>query len=278
MSTPGAARPQLDAMHARQHELAQAAQEALQTLAGVAVDGHVTPTRHGGAPIAVAIGDVAASMGISVVVPRGIESLPTAQGLREIERASGFRTRKIVLSGQWWRKDCGSLVAFRSSDAQPVALIRCRRMYEAVDPVTGNVSPVDASTSTSLQMFAYSIYRPLPARIERPFDLLRFSVGGRGRDLIVLAATALATIALAMFTPIATAALIDSAIPNADRSLLMQIAFGLVSAALGAAVLDLTGVFATVRLTAGGSADAQAAVWDRLLKLRPSLLRRYSVG
>ena len=81
-----------------------------------------------------------------------------------------------------------------------------------------------------------------------------------------------------MITPQATAILIDQAIPDADKSLLFQIALGLIATTLGASLFQLTQAVAILRLESFADTSTQAAVWDRLLKLKASFFRQYSIG
>ena len=121
-------------------------------------------------------------------------------------------------------------------------------------------------------------YRPFPEKIHRAIDLVRFSTRAMGQEFKVLLATDLAGALLGMFVPIATGVLINTAIPDASRSLLFQMGLGLIVAALGKALFDLLEAVVTTRISTAMNSVTQAAVWDRLLKLRPSFLRQYSTG
>ena len=81
-----------------------------------------------------------------------------------------------------------------------------------------------------------------------------------------------------MFTPQITGILIDYAIPDANRNLLIQMGLGLLAASFGVMIFQLAQSFAILRLQTQVSYDTQAAVWDRLLKLKPAFFRQYSTG
>jgi NHLM bacteriocin system ABC transporter ATP-binding protein len=81
-----------------------------------------------------------------------------------------------------------------------------------------------------------------------------------------------------MLTPQATAILIDNAIPDSDRGLLLQVGLGLLVAALGVGLFQLAQGFAILRIETTGDASTQAAVWDRLLNLPVSFFRQYTTG
>jgi ATP-binding cassette subfamily C protein len=121
-------------------------------------------------------------------------------------------------------------------------------------------------------------YRSLPDRDLKPSDLLQFALKGRTRNLFLILLTGIAATLLGMLTPQVTAILIDNAIPDADRGLLVQIGLGLLAASFGTAIFQLAQGFATLKLETVSDSDTQAAVWDRLLNLRVSFFRQYSTG
>jgi ATP-binding cassette subfamily C protein len=81
-----------------------------------------------------------------------------------------------------------------------------------------------------------------------------------------------------MFTPQITGILIDYAIPDANHKLLIQMGLGLLAASFGVMIFQLAQSFVILRLQTQVSFDTQAAVWDRLLKLKPAFFRQYSTG
>jgi NHLM bacteriocin system ABC transporter ATP-binding protein len=275
----GNTRELVSRLQQREQQLQSATHEALTRLATVAqADGHASLPRIG-SPLLVAVTAMAESAGIALVAPRNFDpAWDHEQALRAIERGSHIRTRKVLLETKWWKKDCGPILAFRAEGRAPVALLYRARKYSLFDPVTGMNSVVDAAVAASLDPFGYVLYRPFPEKIHRPFEIVLFSMKGMQREILVLLLTAMAGALLAMFTPIATMALIDTAIPDANRSLLLQMGLGLLAAAVGKSLFDLIEVFVSTRVTTATNSVTQAAVWDRLLKLRPSFLRQYSTG
>ena len=199
--------------------------------------------------------------------------------LKAIERSARIRSRRVLLTGTWWKSDCGPLLAYTLQDGKPVALLpRGPRRYILFDPTAGRRIRVDRSVASSLQPFAYVFYRPLPDKVARPQDILLFGLKGTQRDVALILMAALAGTLLGMFTPVAMSVLIDSAIPDSDRALLLQLGAGLLGAAFGKTFFDLAQAFATTRASTASITVMQAAIWDRLLKLRPSFLRQYSTG
>ncbi len=212
-------------------------------------------------------------------LPQSVDPARIRDPLESLARASRLRVRRVLLREAWWRRDCGPLLAYRGPDELPVALLpRPGGGYELFDPTAEERRPLDEELAVELDPVARSFYRPFPEGPLGARDVLRFALSGRARDIAGLLASALAVTLLAMTLPIATGVVIDVAIPTADRALLAQVLGGLLAAALGAGMFRLSSGLLLARAEARADADTQAAVWDRLLRLRPDFFRGFTVG
>jgi len=199
--------------------------------------------------------------------------------VERIAAASHVRSRKVLLHDGWSTEDAGPLLVFTEEGRKPLALLpTAPGKYEVFDPATRVRSPLTADVLGSLDPQAHLFYRPLPEDPSSGLQLVRFALSGRGRDLLTLLAAAGAATMLGMFTPQATALLVDYAIPDADRQLVWQLGLGLLAAAVGAAAFRFAQGIAMMRVETGASVATQSAVWDRLLKLQLSFFRRFSTG
>ncbi|MCG8435812.1 MAG: hypothetical protein MJA83_17455, partial [Gammaproteobacteria bacterium] len=222
---------------------------------------------------------VAELLHLQAVKPQELEAFETpADQIDAITRSSNFRRREVRLADGWWEKDCGPLIAFTADTSAPVALVREGTVYRYFCPSEGVESIVDAALAKTLAPFAYTFYRRLPDGLLKPLDLLRFSLRGRFNDIAYIAALAVTVTLLGMLTPQATALIMDNAIPDADKNLLLQLAGGLLVVALGSAGLGIAQNLASIRLGVLTSSATQAAVWDRVLTLRGNFLRGFSSG
>ncbi|MDZ7962888.1 MAG: NHLP bacteriocin export ABC transporter permease/ATPase subunit [Aulosira sp. DedQUE10] len=228
----------------------------------------------------IAAGAVGRALGIKICPPAASEDLSRVQDpVEAIARASRIRVRRIQLRDNWWQKDCGAMLAFILVDKLPVALLPVSdTSYELYIPGEQTPIPVDVHIAAALAKTAYVFYRPLPDKKLKTFDLLQFALQGHHKELIVVLVMGMTTSLLGMLTPQATAILIDKAIPDANRGLLSQIAVALVAAAFGGMLFQLALGFATIRLETFADSSTQAAVWDRLLNLKASFFRSFSVG
>ncbi|MDZ7966136.1 MAG: NHLP bacteriocin export ABC transporter permease/ATPase subunit [Nostoc sp. DedSLP03] len=233
-----------------------------------------------GAPLLAVAGAVGRSLGVKIRPPAKSENLKRVkEPLEAIVRASRLRMRQILLRDNWWQKDCGPLVAYTQEDNRPVALLPVSATrYEIFDPSDDTRLTVDAFIASTLAPVAYMFYRSLPDKVLNASDLFRFALKNRGRDILIVFLTGIATTLLGMLTPQATAILIDNAIPDSDRGLLLQVGLGLLVAAFGTAVFRLAQGLALLRVETISDASTQAAVWDRLLNLPVSFFRQYTTG
>lgn len=138
--------------------------------------------------------------------------------------------------------------------------------------------PVTEALAHSLDPVAFVFYRPLPSGELNALSLMKFTFRGQGRDWLTILLTGVAATLIGMLVPQATAAIVDNVVPYGDLALLAQIGLGLLAAAFGAASFQLIQAIATMRVETGSDAHLQAAVWDRLLKLRTSFYREYATG
>ncbi len=204
--------------------------------------------------------------------------------LTRICEASRVRARRVILREEWWRRDNGPLVGFRTVEGdpkakEPVALIPVSsKSYELIDPVALTRTPVDAAVAETLSGDGFMFYPPLPERPVRRSDLLAMALRDRRDDLGTILLMGLCGGLLSLLVPILTGQVFGNVIPGADRGQLAQIALALIVAALASAAFQVTRSIAVLRL--GGKLDGtvQSAVWDRLLALPVSFFRRYTVG
>jgi NHLM bacteriocin system ABC transporter ATP-binding protein len=225
-------------------------------------------------------GVVGRVLGITINPPAYSEDLQRVRDpLDAIARASHIRVRRITLQGEWWKQDSGPLVAYKLEDSRPIALLPVSESrYEIIDPVLQKRLPCNQKIAATLSPVAYTFYRPLP-ETQNFLSLIKFAMYGRSKEMLTIVFGGIATTLLGMVTPQATALIIDQAIPSGnDKSLLFQLALGLVATTIGATLFQLTQGFALMRLETYADTSTQAAVWDRLLKLKPSFFREFSIG
>jgi len=187
--------------------------------------------------------------------------------------------REVLLTDTWWKKDCGPLLAYMREDKRPVALLPVSAtQYELFDPIRQTRTPVNRRLAAGIAPRARVLYRPFPDHTRSALALFTFALRGQATTLLSIVLTGTATTLLGMLTPQATAILIDYAIPDSDRQMLILIGISLCVAACGAALFHLAQGVMLIRLEHTSSSAVQAAMWDWLLHLQPAFFRRYSTG
>lgn len=231
-------------------------------------------------PLLIAAGAVGRALGINIVPPVRSASFLRRDPVEAIAIASQIRTRRVLLVGKWWQQEHGALLAF-TQDKKPVALLIDRSKgyrYFLFDPERRTKTPIDDAIAATIEPEAYMFYRPLPQVVNKAFEVFQFGVKGYQIDIAKIAILGICGTLLGMATPQATAILINHAIPNGDRLLLWQIALGLLSVSLGQITLNFSQGLITLRVSNGINNTLQTAIWDRLLKLSPALIRQFTTG
>jgi ATP-binding cassette subfamily C protein len=209
-------------------------------------------------------------------VVRGKTDADTAADLAE---ANGVRCRQVLLSGDWWMRDNGPLLAFMAGTEEPLALLpdRWRRSYYYRNAAAEKIV-VDADIAGGIKPYSYVFYRPLPQKSLSDIDLLRFGLRGYEREMIGVVCLAGVIGSLGLVVPLASARLMDSIIPAAQKNLLIQMGVGLLFVTMTIALFSLVRSLMVLRIQDKMDMAIQAAVWDRVLRMPTSFHRKYSVA
>jgi NHLM bacteriocin system ABC transporter ATP-binding protein len=273
----GAARRRID--RSRQDQVAiDASVAAIAAVARPAADaaGLAAPRLD---PLAAALHRIGRHMGFAVAsLPAEREDMALDEKLWWLIRESHLRVREVSLRAAAWRRDGMPLLVFTQEDERPcVALPDAGGRWQLVDPVTAERCPLTEESAPDLQPRGFMIYRSLPEALT-PWQVVRFTFTGSRRDIGRVVALSALVAALGLVTPIATKVIVDEIIPQAERQYLGQIILVLAAVALGTALFELARAIALVRVEGRGSAQLQAGIWDRILRLPSAFFRGYSVG
>ncbi len=205
----------------------------------------------------------------------------TPVGLSDILDVSGIRARRVKLDRQdkWWLGDSNAMLAFRKKDDQPVALLPgLLGRYREIDPAGRRSHRVTARRAAALSEDAWVFYRSLPPHRLGLADLFRFAGRGSQLDLARLMLSGLLGSLILLVPALVLGIVVGKAVPDRDAGLLYAACAALVAMASVGALLHILRSMALLRLEARVGSRAEAAFWDRLLRLPPSVLRRYPVG
>jgi hypothetical protein len=128
-----------------------------------------------GTSLLIAAGAVGRALGIMVEPPAQSEDLSRVKNpLDAIARASRFRTRRVLLAGDWWHREYGPLLGYTLSDNSPVALLPHNgNHYVLFDPIARTRTHVTRAVAETLSPEAQMFYRPLPLVVRNAAALFR---------------------------------------------------------------------------------------------------------
>jgi NHLM bacteriocin system ABC transporter ATP-binding protein len=231
-----------------------------------------------GSHLLIAAGAVGKAIGIKIIPPPASEdSTRIKDPVESIARASQCRTRRVSLTGEWWKQEHGALLAYTKADL-PVALLPEGNRYLLFDPEQLTKTSLAPDEIPDLQPDAYVFYRPLPPFVTNAIEIFLFGIKGYEKDIIAIIGLGILASLLGMVTPQATAILVNDAIPDSNRTLLTQLGLALFAAAFGQATFQLAQQIISLRVESAADASLQPAVWDRILKLSPAFFRDYASG
>ena len=219
--------------------------------------------------------------GIDFTIP--VRSGPTNSpiSLADVLDASGVRARRVRFKaeGKWWRGDSNAMLAFRSEDGQPVALLPGKfGGYRQIDPVTKRSLRITPDRAEALQENAWMFYRPLPSEAVNPADLLGIALHGSAADLGRLVIAGLPGGLIKLVPALALGFVANELTAGTSTGVIYAIAATVAGFGLLGALLHLLQNTAMMRLEGRSSSRVEAAFWDRLMRLPPSILHRHRVG
>ncbi|RPE39106.1 NHLM bacteriocin system ABC transporter ATP-binding protein [Streptomyces sp. Ag109_O5-1] len=221
---------------------------------------------------------VADELGIDLAMPTVTERDPRIGPIEQVAVAARLRSRVIGLTGAWWKTDVGPLVGHRADGHQPVALVFRFDAYYAHDPETGNRTRVSAGNQADYEPAGVMFYRPLPESAVSTWGLLRYGIRGSGRDIRRLLTSILVSVGLAALVPLSFGQVLGRFVLEANATAIVQVCIGLVVASLSSAVFGVLQNMALLRVEGRLESELQAAVWDRMLRLRATFFRGFSTG
>ena len=220
--------------------------------------------------------------GIDFRIPaRSGASADSPVGLVDILDASGVRARRVRFKaeGNWWHGDSNAMLAFRAEDGRPVALLPGMfGRYREIDPASKRRVRLNADRAGALGEEAWAFYRPLPSRNVKPADLLRIALHGSAGDLARLTAAGLPGGLIKLVPALALGFVANHVAAGGNAGALYAVAATVAGFGLLGALLHLFQSSSMMRLEGRGASRVEAAFWDRLMRLPPSVLRRHPSG
>ena len=233
-------------------------------------------------PVVRACMQIALHMGCDpAVVPTRLPRDATRRPEQVFAHVAGLGIRPVFLDPGWWQSGVGSLLAFRTEDQAPVALIPTDRGFVAFIHSAGATQgpvAVDAQFARGLLVQASQFHATLGPGETSMARFLKFALRGSERDYLkALVVTGIAT-TVNLAIPIATGILVTHVLPGSNRLALLFMAMVLFGTTLTAAACSFVVSNLLLRAETRLGSRALAGVLDRCLKLPVQRFREFSSG
>jgi NHLM bacteriocin system ABC transporter ATP-binding protein len=229
-------------------------------------------------PLAGALAVIADQEGFDLRLPQGDDrNAFVIDRLKRFGSASGFRFRPIALESGWWEEEGPSFLAIEAASELPRAVVWRRRRWRIVDPQTQAETAVDQASAAALLPRGYMVYPVLPEHVTMR-EIWRFTAFGARGDIARLMVGAGAAVISSLLVPVTTGAVLGFAVPDGRTTLVADMMILLVAASIGNVGFQVVRAVAMTRLGSYIDRRLQPAIWDRVMRLRTSFFRGYSVG
>jgi ATP-binding cassette subfamily C protein len=233
-----------------------------------------------------------------LVAPKALPA-DAADAIEALALPAGLRSRRVILGNTWWREPAGPMIARvaerrrtpRGATSMPAASIAAGTGWVALLPgrrgyrmralgEDGSIVEwkVDAEVAARLSPFAFTFHRRFPRRALDARTLFGFALAEGRADLARVVLAGIAAALLGLLAPVATAWLIDHAIPAAARSPIAAVIGGLAVAGIAGALLEVLRTLAILRFEARTAVAMQAAIVDRVVSAPVRFFRAYASG
>ncbi len=231
-------------------------------------------------PLITAVRYVANASAIDITLPKvASQDEMTNIHLSDISSSSRFRTRKVQLRDEWWKKDSGPLLAYTEDKNLPVAIIpRGNGKYTYFSSAEDIQTKMTKDIAANIKQTAIQFYRPFPDKVIKGGDLLRFGLKGTRKELLMILLVGISGGLLALLIPVLTGVIFDKVIPQSDYQQLYVFGAAIFVSAIAFALFQLVRSFAMIRIETKIDFQLQAALWDRILSMPVPFFKKFSAG
>lgn len=218
----------------------------------------------------------------------GVEHPELAEGdnvfneFKEVLSANGYAYTITKLEGKWWRSSYGHMLGVYKPLGQFVPVTSKGPDYfymRQMEDGTKDIVKVNKRTSGDLEAFAYRFYRTLPSRSLTMKDFIAFLPKSLPTyHLWYVVALSVVIAFLCMCLPFATKLIFDQVIPSGKGGGILTLALVLLNVVLSIGMLSLVRNKIFIGIKNMAAVNAQAALFERMFRLKPSFFRKQSVG
>ena len=192
---------------------------------------------------------------------------------------SRIRYREVALTGKWWQRSSGPMIA-QQTDGRYIALLpHGLNRYAYCDPDTGEKHPLTQSMAAQMLPDAHFVYRTFPNVKLNVLSIMRFALGSHihVEAAIITLFTFIASL-IQVLPPIISAQIFGELVPNHMRGMLVEVIFVLIAFQIAQIGFNIITNLGYSRIKTKIDLALQAAVWDRLLGQDLQFYYRYATG
>lgn len=195
----------------------------------------------------------------------------------DVARVSHFILREVMLENDWYKQDCGSMIAFLEDGHKAVALLpRGGGEYLAYHPGTKKKCRVDEAFSEMLEVKAYLLYRPFPNKEMTVREMFLFGLKESDtRDWIRFFILTLLGTLIGILLPMLNEQIYDKYIPMSFTMGVMQICMVLLACNAGNLSFTIVKNLSSFRGMTKMEHAVLAACCERLFNLPERFFRDY---
>lgn len=206
--------------------------------------------------------------------------------LRRLMQKGNMQLRKVLLEGDWYKKDsgvyCGQYIVDMAKQETVLAVMvpgAKPGTYQLITQKNPTGIAVDDEVASRIMPSGYACYAGFPARKLRLWDLMKFMLRSCWTaDYRTILLVSFFAGLIPLVTPIITETIFQDIIPIQDRQGLATVVQVMMVTSFTTAALGIVRQVALLRITTHIDMGAEAALWGRMLSLPTKFFRQFQSG
>ena len=195
-------------------------------------------------------------------------------------RPHGIMTRRVKLTGDWYRNALGAMIGIKKNDGSVAALLpRGFVGYKYVDEKTEEEVKITSKTADLFEEDAIVFYRPFPMKALTLPDIIKYIYKAIPKTDIVMALIAMAALTgIGMFLPIINNFIFSFVVLTRSTMLLAGASIALVCMSVCSILVKMSDTLVNQRIDMRLSLTVQAATMMRILSLPVDFFKKFNSG
>ena len=168
------------------------------------------------------------------------------------------------------------MIVFDAESNMPLALYREKGENWLYSAHLEKMWRIDENSN--LGEIGYEIYPSLPPNVDGPFSVLKFAFSADIKAIIALVIASAVVMIFNLSIPMLTNTLVEKILPQNDQKLLLQGVVVVMLIVAGSVATSYLQSLMMLRIESVADLRLQSAVWDRLMRLPMSFIKKYSTG